>query len=104
MADYGMEDLVRELNIQSAKIAKEVADEFSRLTPDKPRFVAGSIGPTNKTASLSPDVNRPGYRAVTFDQLREAYKEQAEGLIERSEERRVGKERKRRWARGLRYA
>src|SRR5690625_4529018 len=82
MADYGMEDLVRELNIQSAKIAKEVADEFSRLTPDKPRFVAGSIGPTNKTASLSPDVNRPGYRAVTFDQLREAYKEQAEGLIE----------------------
>lgn len=82
MADYGMEDLVKELNVESAKIAKKAAEEFSRLTPDKPRFVAGSIGPTNKTASLSPDVNRPGYRAVTFDDLRLAYREQAEGLIE----------------------
>lgn len=80
MADYGMEHLVKELNVQSAKIAKKAAEEFS--TPEKPRFVAGSIGPTNKTASLSPDVNRPGFRAVTFDQLRIAYKEQAEGLIE----------------------
>lgn len=82
MADYGMEDLVKELNIESAKIAKKAAEEYSRITPDQPRFVAGSIGPTNKTASLSPDVNRPGYRAVTFDDLRLAYREQAEGLIE----------------------
>jgi len=74
MADYHMEDLVYELNYQSAKIAREVADEFT----DKPRFVAGSIGPTNRTASMSPDVNDPGYRAVTFDELRIAYKEQVE--------------------------
>ena len=66
MADYHMEDLVYELNYESAKIARQVADEFT----DKPRFVAGSIGPTNRTASMSPDVNDPGYRAVTFDDLR----------------------------------
>ncbi len=78
MADYHMEDLVYELNYQSAKIAREVADEFT----DKPRFVAGSIGPTNRTASMSPDVNDPGYRAVTFDELRIAYKEQVEALID----------------------
>jgi len=82
MADYQMEDLVYELNYQSAKIAKEVADKFTQLTPDKPRFVAGSIGPTNRTASMSPDVNDPGYRAVTFDELRIAYKQQTEALLD----------------------
>ena len=82
MADYQMEDLVYELNYQSAKIAKEVADEFTAKEPHKPRFVAGSIGPTNRTASMSPDVNDPGYRAVTFDDLRIAYKQQAEALMD----------------------
>lgn len=81
-ADYHLEEIVYELNYQSALIAREVADEFTRKTPDKPRFVAGSIGPTNKTASLSPDVNNPGYRAITFDQLKEAFKLQAKGLVE----------------------
>jgi 5-methyltetrahydrofolate--homocysteine methyltransferase len=78
MADYHLEDLVYELNYESAKIAREVADEFT----DRPRFVAGSIGPTNRTASMSPDVNDPGYRAVTFDDLRIAYKQQVEALID----------------------
>ncbi|CAM1353472.1 homocysteine S-methyltransferase family protein [Tenacibaculum insulae] len=82
MADYQMEDLVYELNYQSAKIAKEVADEFTAREPHKPRFVAGSIGPTNRTASMSPDVNDPGYRAVTFDELRIAYKLQVEALLD----------------------
>jgi 5-methyltetrahydrofolate--homocysteine methyltransferase len=82
MADYQMEDLVYELNYASAKIAKEVALEFTAKNPDKPRFVAGAIGPTNRTASISPDVNNPGYRAVTFDQLVVAYKEQVKGLID----------------------
>ncbi|MGH1388372.1 homocysteine S-methyltransferase family protein [Kordia sp.] len=82
MADYEMEDLVYELNFESAKIAKEVADEFTAKEPHKPRFVAGSIGPTNRTASMSPDVNDPGYRAVTFDELRIAYKLQIEALID----------------------
>ncbi|WP_299128054.1 homocysteine S-methyltransferase family protein [uncultured Winogradskyella sp.] len=82
MADYNMEDLVYELNYESAKIAKEVADKFTKENPKKPRFVAGSIGPTNRTASLSPDVNRPEYRAVTFEELRIAYKQQVEALIE----------------------
>ncbi len=82
MADYHLEDLVYELNYQSAKIAREVADEVEALTPDKPRFVAGAIGPTNKTASLSPDVNNPGYRAITFEELRIAYKQQAEALLD----------------------
>ncbi|AUC83503.1 homocysteine S-methyltransferase family protein [Lacinutrix sp. Bg11-31] len=82
MADYQMEDLVYELNYQSAKIAKEVADEFTAKEPHKPRFVAGSIGPTNRTASMSPDVNDPGYRAVTFNDLRVAYKQQVEALID----------------------
>ncbi|WP_340152961.1 methionine synthase [uncultured Marivirga sp.] len=76
MADYDMQDLVWELNEQSAKIAKEATEEYS----DKPRFVAGSIGPTNRTASLSPDVNRPGFRAISFDELKIAYKQQAEAL------------------------
>ena len=78
MADYHLEDLVYELNYESAKIAREVADEFT----DKPRFVAGSIGPTNRTASMSPDVNDPGFRAVTFDDLRVAYKQQVEALVD----------------------
>lgn len=82
MADYHLEDLVYELNFQSAKIAREVADEFTALNPAKPRFVAGSIGPTNRTASMSPDVNDPGFRAVTFDDLRIAYKQQVEALID----------------------
>jgi len=82
MADYHLEDIVYELNYESAKIAREVADEFTAKNPDKPRFVAGSIGPTNRTASMSPDVNDPGYRAVTFDDLRIAYKQQAEALID----------------------
>jgi 5-methyltetrahydrofolate--homocysteine methyltransferase len=82
MADYHMEDLVYELNYESAKIAREVADEFTSKDPSKPRYVAGSIGPTNRTLSLSPDVNDPGYRAVTFDELVEAYTEQIHGLVE----------------------
>ncbi len=82
MADYQLESIVYELNYQSAKIAKEAADEFSLKTPEKPRFVAGSIGPTNKTASMSPNVNDPAYRAVTFDELKTAYKEQVEALID----------------------
>ncbi len=80
MGDYEMEELAIEMNLESAKIAKRVADKFS--TPDKPRWVAGSIGPTNKTASLSPDVNRPGFRAIDFDELYIAYKEQTKALID----------------------
>ena len=82
MADYKMEDLVYELNYESARIAKEVAEEFTAKEPHKPRFVVGTMGPTNKTASLSPDVNDPGYRAVTFEDLRVAYKQQAEALLD----------------------
>ncbi|MDC6384232.1 5-methyltetrahydrofolate--homocysteine methyltransferase [Flagellimonas taeanensis] len=82
MADYGMEALVYELNYESARIAKQVAEEFTKKDPSKPRFVAGSIGPTNKTASMSPDVNDPGYRAVSFDELRVAYKQQVEALLD----------------------
>jgi 5-methyltetrahydrofolate--homocysteine methyltransferase len=82
MADYGMEDLVYELNYESAKIAKKVATDFTCNEPHKPRFVAGAMGPTNKTASMSPDVNDPGFRAISFDQLRVAYKQQAEALID----------------------
>ena len=82
MADYYLEEYVYELNYESAKIAREVADDFTAKNPDKPRFVAGSIGPTNRTASMSPDVNDPGYRAVTFDDLRIAYKQQVEALMD----------------------
>ena len=82
MADYGMESLVYELNFESARIAREVADEFTAKNPDKPRYVAGSIGPTNRTASLSPDVNNPGFRAISFDELVEAYTEQVRGLVD----------------------
>ncbi|AFD08220.1 methionine synthase [Solitalea canadensis] len=81
MADYQMEHLAYELNYESAKIAKEVTAEFNAKYPEKPRFVAGAIGPTNRTASLSPDVNDPGFRAITFDQLVEAYTEQVHGLV-----------------------
>jgi 5-methyltetrahydrofolate--homocysteine methyltransferase len=82
MSDYGLEKQVSELNLAAARIAKEVADEYTRRNPDKPRFVAGSIGPTNKTASISPDVSNPAYRSITFDELRIAYREQINALIE----------------------
>lgn len=82
MADYGMQELVHDLNFESARIAREVADEYTKKDPGKPRFVVGSMGPTNKTASMSPDVNDPGYRAISFDALRIAYKEQAEALLD----------------------
>lgn len=82
MADYGMEEHVFEMNFESARIAKEVAKDFTNREPHKPRFVLGSIGPTTKTASLSPDVNDPGYRAVSFDQLADSYYEQAKALLE----------------------
>ena len=82
MADYGMESLVYELNYESAKIAKKVAQEITQKEPHKPRFVAGAMGPTNKTASMSPDVNDPGFRGITFEELRVAYKQQAEALLD----------------------
>jgi len=77
-----MEEFVYELNYESAKIAKKVAEELTSENPDKPRFVAGAMGPTNKTASMSPDVIDPGFRAISFEQLRVAYREQAKGLID----------------------
>lgn len=82
MADYHMESLAYELNVEGARIAKKVANEFTAKEPNKPRYVAGALGPTNKTASLSPNVNDPGYRAITFDELVVAYKDQAKALIE----------------------
>ncbi len=81
-ADYHLEDFVYELNFESARIANAAAGEFTLLTPSKPRFVAGAIGPTNKTASMSPDVNDPGYRAVSFDNLMDTYYEQAKALYD----------------------
>lgn len=80
-ADYGLEDAVYDINYESARLARKVADDFTKRDPGKPRFVVGSMGPTNRTASLSPDVNDPGYRAVDFDELRKAYRQQAEALI-----------------------
>ncbi|MDR1003847.1 MAG: methionine synthase [Prevotellaceae bacterium] len=80
MADYHAEEYVREMNLTAARLARRLADEFS--TDEKPRFVAGSVGPTNKTCSMSPDVNNPAYRAVTFDQLADAYREQMVALLE----------------------
>ena len=80
LSDYGLEDSAYDINLAAARIAKEVAEQFS--TPDQPRFVAGSVGPTNKTCSMSPDVNDPGFRAVSFNQLKEAYKTQVKGLID----------------------
>lgn len=82
MADYHMEDLVPELNLEAARLARKCADEYTKKNPAKPRFVAGSIGPTTKTASLSPDVNNPGFRAIDFDELVECYREQVKYLDE----------------------
>ncbi|MFV8837989.1 homocysteine S-methyltransferase family protein [Salinimicrobium soli] len=82
MADYQMQELVYELNYESARIARKVADEVTAEDPQRPRFVAGAMGPTNKTASMSPDVNDPGFRAISFTELYHAYKEQARALIE----------------------
>ena len=81
MADYGMEALARELNLESARIARRVAEDFTAQNPDKPRFVAGVLGPTNRTASISPDVNDPGFRNINFQQLVEAYTEAIDGLV-----------------------
>lgn len=81
-ADYHLEDAVYDLNFQSAKIAREAADEFTAANPEKPRFVAGAMGPTNRTASISPDVNDPGFRAISFEELRAAYCEQADALLD----------------------
>jgi 5-methyltetrahydrofolate--homocysteine methyltransferase len=81
-ADYGLESVVYELNVEGARLARAAADEWTARTPEKPRFVAGSVGPTNKTLSLSPDVNNPAFRAITFDRLRDAYAEQIRGLLD----------------------
>lgn len=81
-ADYDLQDFVFEINFHSAQIARKVADEFTALNPDKPRFVAGSIGPTNRTASISPDVNDPGFRGISFDELVTAYYQQVDSLIQ----------------------
>ena len=81
-SDYLTENHAYEINFQAAKIAKEATDEYTKLNPDKPRFVAGAIGPTNKTSSMSPDVNNPGYRAATFDDFVKSYYEQVSGLVE----------------------
>lgn len=82
MADYDMQEFVREMNVEGARLARRVADEWTAKTPDKPRFVAGAIGPMNQSLSVSPDVDNPGYRSVTFDEVAASYKEQVEGLIE----------------------
>jgi 5-methyltetrahydrofolate--homocysteine methyltransferase len=82
LADYGMEDLAYEMNLAAARLACAAADKASKVNPERPRFVAGALGPTNRTASISPDVNNPGFRNITFDELAEAYAEQARGLIE----------------------
>src|ERR671913_1017646 len=81
-ADYRLEDLAYELNYEAARVARESADAYTQKTPEKPRFVAGALGPTNRTASLSPDVNNPGFRNITFDELAESYAEAARGLVE----------------------
>ena len=81
-ADYGLEALAYELNVEATRLAKAAADDWTARTPDKPRFVAGAIGPTNRTLSISPDVNNPAIRAVTFDQVRDAYRDQVRGLID----------------------
>src|SRR6201991_2069160 len=82
LADYHLEELAYELSYEGARLAREVANEYTKKDPSKPRFVAGAVGPTNRTASMSPDVNDPGYRAVTFDDLAEAYYEQVRGLVD----------------------
>lgn len=81
-ADYGMEREVRAINLAAARLAREAADRFTAKTPDKPRFVAGAIGPTNKTLSVSPKVEEPGYRDIGFDAMKDAYREQAEALLD----------------------
>jgi len=81
-ADYNLQSAVYDLNFEGARLAREAADAFTEKTPDRPRFVAGSMGPTNRTAGMSPDVNDPGFRAVSFDDLREAYREQANALLD----------------------
>ena len=82
MADYHVQEYCREINLAAAKLARELADEYTAKTPEKPRFVAGSVGPTNKTCSMSPDVNNPAFRAISFDELVDAYQEQMETLLE----------------------
>ena len=82
MADYHVQEYCREINLAAAKLARELADEYTAKTPEKPRFVAGSVGPTNKTCSMSPDVNNPAFRAISFDELVDAYQEQIEALLE----------------------
>ena len=81
-ADYRLEDLAYELNYEAARLARETADAFAEKTPERPRYVAGALGPTNRTASLSPDVNNPGFRNITFDELEDSYAEAARGLVE----------------------
>jgi 5-methyltetrahydrofolate--homocysteine methyltransferase len=81
-ADYGLEPVCYELNVAAARLARRVADDWTARTPDRPRFVAGSIGPTTKTLSISPDVNNPAFRAITFDALRDAYRDQVRGLVD----------------------
>ncbi|BAV09980.1 5-methyltetrahydrofolate--homocysteine methyltransferase [Filimonas lacunae] len=81
-ADYDMQEVAYAMNVESARVARKAADEYTALNPDKPRFVAGAIGPMNKTLSLSPDVNNPGYRAVTFDEVADAYYDQIKALVE----------------------
>ena len=82
MADYHMQPYCREINLAAARMARRIADEYTAMNPEKPRFVAGAVGPTNKTCSMSPDVNNPAFRALTFDELEEAYSEQMEALLE----------------------
>ena len=82
MADYHVQEYCREINLAATKLARELADEYTAKTPEKPRFVAGSVGPTNKTCSMSPDVNNPAFRAISFDELVDAYQEQMEALLE----------------------
>ena len=81
-ADYGLEDAAYELNLEAARLARRVADAWTAKTPDRPRFVAGSLGPTTKTLSISPDVNNPAFRAITFDEMRDAFKDQVRGLVD----------------------
>src|SRR4030095_8746850 len=81
-ADFGLEAIVYELNVEAARLALDAADAWTRKTPERPRFVAGAIGPTNRTLSISPDVNNPAFRATTFAHVREAYREQARGLMD----------------------
>jgi 5-methyltetrahydrofolate--homocysteine methyltransferase len=81
-ADYALEEAARDINVTGARLARAAADDYTRKTPDQPRWVAGALGPTNKTASISPNVNDPGFRNVTFDELKAAYREEAEALLD----------------------